>query len=107
METMTKQKQGVQNNGSKEMGLRVLDLRSTVFTIFIVMMVSYVLCILAGMTFSWSMMYKAWLPLLPGFVWPVTLGGLLIGVLWIIGYSVYLGALIVFPYNYFLKKRGL
>jgi len=50
-------------------------------------------------------MYKAWIPLLPGFVWPVTPGGFLVGSLEVIGYSIYFGILIVYPYNYFLKKK--
>lgn len=81
-----------------------IDLKVTIYTIFTVLIVSYILCLLAGNLFGWSM-YVAWIPLLPGFVWPVTLGGFLSGLIWIVGYSFYFGALFVFPYNYFLGKR--
>jgi len=81
-----------------------LDLKATICTLFTALFASFVLCILAGILFGWTM-YKAWIPLLPGFVWPVTPGGFLVGSLWVIGYSIYFGILIVYPYNYFLKKK--
>ena len=81
-----------------------INLKATIYTLFTALFISFVLCILAGMTFGWSM-YEAWIPLLPGFSWPVTLGGSLVGALWIIGYSIYFGVLIALPYNYFLKRN--
>ena len=51
-----------------------LDLKSEIYTILIVLGVSYVLCIIAAWIFGWKM-YQAWKPLLPGFVWPVTIDG--------------------------------
>jgi hypothetical protein len=81
-----------------------LDLKATVYTLFTALFLSFIVCILAGMLFGWTM-HEAWAPLLPGFVWPVTPGGFLIGALWIIGYSIYFGVLIVLPYNKFLKRK--
>lgn len=93
-------KNKAQNNEEKGQ----LDLKTTIYTIFTALIVSFILCILAGILFGWTM-YETWIPLLPGFVWPVTLGGFLSGLIWIIGYSFCFGALIVLPYNYFLGKR--
>ena len=72
-------------------------------TFFIALFVSYILCIVGDSFFGWTM-YQAWMPLLPGFTWPLTVGGFLIGVIWLAGYSLYLTALIVFPY-YYLARR--
>ena len=81
-----------------------LDLKATIYTLFTALFASFILCILVGILFGWTM-YEAWIPLLPGFAWPVTPGGFLIGSLWVVGYSFYFGILIVYPYNYFLKKK--
>jgi len=67
--------------------------------------VSYVLCIAAGLTFGWKM-YEAWAPLLPGFTWPVTAVGFFIGLLWLVGYSLYGAAILVLPYNYLVSKQA-
>ena len=82
-----------------------LDLKATFWGLFVALYVSFVLCILAGILFGWSM-YEAWIPLLPGFNWPVTPGGFLVGSLWILGYSIYFAALFVYPYNYIVRKRN-
>jgi hypothetical protein len=79
------------------MGLK-LNLRATVLTLLSASVVSYVLCIAGDLLFGWTM-YQAWMPLLPGFTWPLTAGGFLIGLLWLAAYSVYFGVLIVVPYN--------
>jgi hypothetical protein len=83
-----------------------LSFRATAITLLTVLVVSYVLCVAAGLLFDWSMMYEAWLPLLPGFVWPPTVGGFLVGLLWVVGYSLYGAALIVLPYNYILRREA-
>jgi hypothetical protein len=44
----------------------------------IVLVVNYVLCIAAGLLFGWTM-YQVWMPLLPGFTWPLTVKGFLMG----------------------------
>ncbi|MFQ5401587.1 MAG: hypothetical protein ACE5E7_18570 [Anaerolineae bacterium] len=77
-----------------------LNFRAVSLTLLIGLSVSYVLCIAGGLIFDWRM-YESWAPLLPGFTWPLTIGGFLAGLLWIGGYSLYFAALIVFPYNYF------
>ena len=82
-----------------------LDFRSAAVTLFIAFTVSYVLCIAGDLLFGWTM-YQAWAPLLPGFTWPLTTGGFLIGLLWLVGYSLYLAALLVFPYNALVKRQG-
>lgn len=91
------------DNHQNGKGIGMINLKAAIFTIFIALAVSYFLCILAGAMFGW-VMYEAWIPLLPGFVWPVTPGGVLIGLAWIIGYGVYFGVLIVYPYNFLRKK---
>ncbi len=81
-----------------------LQFRPLVITLFIALIASYILCIAAGVLFGWTM-YEAWAPLLPGFTWPLTVSGFLIGLLWIVGYSLYIAALLVFPYNYLTQRR--
>lgn len=81
-----------------------LDFRTMSLTLFIALAISYVLCIAGDLLFSWTM-YSVWMPLLPGFTWPLTAAGFLYGLLWLVGYSVYTAALIVLPYNY-ISGRG-
>ncbi|HEX6384817.1 MAG TPA: hypothetical protein VF177_09120 [Anaerolineae bacterium] len=81
-----------------------LQFRPVVITVFVALALSYVLCIAGDLLFGWTM-YQAWAPLLPGFTWPVTAVGFLIGLLWIVGYSLYSAALIVFPYNYLMARQ--
>lgn len=80
-----------------------LDFRAATVTLFITLLTSYILCIAGDLLFGWTM-YQIWMPLLPGFTWPLTAGGFLLGVIWLVGYSVYIAALLVFPYNYL--RRG-
>jgi hypothetical protein len=78
--------------------------RAVTFTLLIAFAISYVVCIAGDLLFDWTM-YEVWAPLLPGFNWPLTWGGFLLGVLWLVGYSLYFTALLVLPYNYFVKKQ--
>lgn len=79
--------------------------RPMALTILTLLVVSYLLCILAGLLFGWQMV-EVWAPLLPGFAWPLTGVGFLIGLLWLIIYSLYVSALIVFPYNFFADRTA-
>lgn len=79
--------------------------QSVAITFFIALSVSYLLCIAVGLAFDWTM-YQSWLPLLPGFTWPVTAVGFLIGWLWIVGYALYGAAVLVLPYNYLNRQSG-
>lgn len=81
-----------------------LQFRPVAVTIFVLLVVSYILCIVVGLLFGWEMI-QAWAPLLPGFTWPITAVGFFIGLLWLVGYSLYGAALIVFPYNYLARQR--
>lgn len=81
-----------------------LNIRALSITLFIALVVSYVLCIAGDLLFGWTM-YRVWAPLLPGFTWPLSTGGFLIGLLWLVGYSVYFALLVAIPYN-FLLRRG-
>lgn len=81
------------------------NFRAMSITIFIALIVSYVLCIVGDQLFGWTM-YQVWMPLLPGFTWPLTVIGFLLGLLWIVGYSLYIAALIVWPYNYLVKRQA-
>ncbi len=71
-------------------------------TLFVALTVSYVLCIAGDALFGWTM-YQAWMPLLPGFTWPVTLGGFILGLVWLVLYSLYVPALLIFPYRYLTR----
>ena len=82
-----------------------LNFRIVSITFALALVLSYLLCIAAGLLFGWNM-YEAWMPLLPGFTWPLTAGGFVIGLLWLVGYSVYGAALLVVPFNY-LSRRSL
>lgn len=82
-----------------------LAFRPVALTLFLFLIVSYLLCIAAGLLFGWGMV-DAWMPLLPGFDWPLTAGGFLVGLLWLVGYSLYGAALIVLPYNYFSRHSA-
>lgn len=80
-----------------------LSFRPIALTLLVLFVVSYLLCIFAGLLFGWQMI-DIWAPLLPGFAWPLTRFGFFIGLLWLIIYSLYGAALIVFPYNYFTDR---
>lgn len=80
-----------------------IDFRATAFTLLLLLGVSYVVCIVTDLLFGWAM-YEVWMPLMPGFTWPLTFIGFFFGLLWIVGYSLYLSVLFVLPYNYFAKN---
>lgn len=82
-----------------------ISFRALTITLLIAFSVSYVLCIVGGLLFGWTM-YQAWMPLLPGFTWPLTLAGVLVGLLWLVIYSFYTAALIAVPYNYMIKLQN-
>lgn len=81
-----------------------LSFRAVTITLLLALVVSYVLCILGDIFFGWTM-YETWMPLLPGFTWPLSASGFLIGLLWIVGYSLYGALLLVLPYNYLLRQQ--
>ena len=81
-----------------------ISFRALTIALFIALSISYVLCIVGDLLLGWTM-YQAWAPLLPGFTWPLTFGGFLIGLLWLVGYSLYIAALIALPYNYFVRRQ--
>ena len=82
-----------------------LRFRPIAITIFIGLTVSYLLCIALAQLFSWQMV-TVWASLLPGFTWPLTAVSFLIGLLWLVAYSLYIAALIVFPYNYLTRQHA-
>ncbi|GMR10712.1 MAG: hypothetical protein BMS9Abin28_1534 [Anaerolineae bacterium] len=82
-----------------------LNFRAVSITFIVGLTLTYVLCIAGDLLLEWTM-YEAWMPLLPGFTWPLTAGGFVIGLLWLVGYGVYGAALLVLPYNY-LHRRSL
>lgn len=82
-----------------------IDFRAMTITLLFASVVSYVLCIAGDLLFGWTM-YQLWIPLLPGFTWPLTAVGFLIGLLWLVGYSIYAAALISLPYNYFIRRES-
>jgi hypothetical protein len=82
-----------------------IDFRALTFTLSIAFGVSYVVCLAGDLLFGWTM-YEAWAPLLPGFTWPLSLGGTLIGLIWLAAYSVYFAALVALPYNYLVRRAN-
>lgn len=80
-----------------------IQFRPVAIAIAVTLVISYVLYIVGDLLFGWTM-YEVWAPLLPGFAWPLTVGSFLIGLLWLVGYSLYVAALLVLPYN-FLARR--
>ena len=82
-----------------------IDLGALTITLLLASVVSYVLCIAGDLLFGWTM-YQLWIPLLPGFTWPLTAVGFLIGLLWLVGYSIYAAALVSLPYNYFIRRES-
>jgi len=81
-----------------------LDFKAFGISLFIAGLVSYLLCIVGDLLFGWTM-YQVWAPLMPGFTWPLTPAGFLIGLIWLILYSFYIAALIVWPYNLFIRRE--
>jgi hypothetical protein len=85
---------------------RGLNFKSLTVTFFIAGFASYILCIAGDLLFGWTM-YLVWAPLLPGFAWPLSISGFLIGLVWLALYSIYTAALIVFPYNFFIQRESV
>ena len=83
----------------------IINFRALTIALLIALAVSYVLCIAGDLLFGWTM-YQAWMPILPGFTWPLTFGGFFIGLVWLVGYSIYAATLIAFPYNYFVRRQS-
>jgi hypothetical protein len=82
-----------------------ISFRALTVALLIALVVSYVLCIAGDLLFGWTM-YQAWMPILPGFTWPLTFGGFFVGLVWLVGYSIYIAALIALPYNYFVRRQS-
>jgi hypothetical protein len=83
--------------------MKTLNFKATVFGTLVALTVSYVICIAGDLLLGWTM-YEVWTPLLPGFTWPLTAGGFLIGLVWLILYSIYIPLVFVLPYNYFFRR---
>lgn len=82
-----------------------LNFRNVSLTIFIALLVSYLLCIISDLLFGWRMV-QVWAPLLPGFTWPVSASGFLLGLIWLAGYSLYAAVVIVLPYNFLIRRQA-
>ncbi len=82
----------------------LLSFRAVTATILVAATITYILCILGDLLFGWTM-YEAWAVLLPGFAWPLTASGFLIGLFWLVGYSLYGAAVVVLPYNYLTRQQ--
>ena len=78
---------------------------SAVFTATLVgLVVSYLLCIAGDILFGWTM-YQVWAPLLPGFEWPLTVPGFLLGLVWLVAYAAYLPLVFLLPFNYLVRRE--
>ncbi len=62
---------------------KTLSVRGVIYALLIASTVSYILCILGDLLFGLAM-YEVWTPLLPGFTWPLTVGGFLLGLVWLL-----------------------
>ena len=80
-----------------------LNLRASLLATFALLLISYLVCIGGDLVFGWTM-YESWMPLFPGFTWPLSGSGFLIGLIWVAVYSVYVPALFVLPYNYVVSR---
>ncbi len=80
-----------------------ISFRTVAIMFFVGLTTSYVLCILGGVLLGWTM-YEVWAPLLPGFPWPLTAAGFLIGLLWLVGYSLYGAFFLVQPYRFLVRR---
>jgi len=80
-----------------------INLRASILATFTLLLISYLLCIGGDLVFGWTM-YESWMSLFPGFTWPLSGSGFLIGLIWVAVYSVYVPALFVLPYNYFASR---
>jgi hypothetical protein len=83
--------------------MKTLSFRASVIGLLSALVASYLICIAGDLLFGWTM-YQVWMPLLPGFTWPLTVSGFSIGLLWLVGYSLYLPIIFVLPYNFILKR---
>lgn len=83
--------------------MKELNLKAAMLGTGVALVLSYVLCILGDLLFGWTM-YQAWMPLLPGFTWPLTTGRFLLGLLWLLLYSAYVPAIFILPYNYIIRR---
>ena len=84
---------------------RSLSFWPLTITLLIALVVSYVLCILGDVLFGWTM-YQAWAPLLPGFTWPLSATGFILGLLWLVAYSFYFSIILTLPYNYLTQRAA-
>jgi hypothetical protein len=80
-----------------------INLRASILATFTLLLISYLLCIGGDLVFGWTM-YESWMPLFPGFTWPLSGSGFLLGLIWVAVYSVYVPALFVLPYNYVVSR---
>lgn len=83
--------------------MKTLSFRGTIIGLLVTFVTSYVICIAGDVFLGWTM-YQVWMPLLPGFVWPLTFSGFLLGLLWLVGYSIFLPIIFVLPYNYIVRR---
>lgn len=82
-----------------------LSFRTVTLTLLIALGVSYLLCLAGDALLGWQM-YRLWEMLLPGFTWPLTLGSFILGLVWVVAYSVYGALILVLPYNYLAHRQA-
>ena len=80
-----------------------LNFRAMGITFVVALVFSYLICIAGDLLFGWTM-YEVWMPLLPGFSWPLAASGVLIGLIWLVAYGILGAALLVVPYNYLSRR---
>jgi hypothetical protein len=68
------------------------------FSLSVVLLVSYILCLIFDQLIPQFSMYEIWAPLLPGF--SMTLTGITIGFVELIAYGWYIAALYVLAHRY-------
>ncbi|MFP3854424.1 MAG: hypothetical protein ACLFWD_09050 [Anaerolineales bacterium] len=70
------------------------------------LVVSYLVCLAGDLIFGWTM-YEVWAPLLPGFEWPLTVPGFLLGLVWLVVYAGFLQLVFLLPFNYLMSKEQI
>lgn len=83
---------------------RTISFAAVFKALLVGLVLSYVLCLAGDLIFGWTM-YQVWAPLLPGFTWPLTVGGFIVGLIWLVIYAAYIPLVLLLPYKYFVRAE--
>ncbi|HBY96735.1 MAG: DUF5676 family membrane protein [Ardenticatenaceae bacterium] len=83
--------------------MRGLRITTVGWSLSVLLLVTYVLCVLWDLLFPGWAMYRVWQVLFPGFGW--SLGGFLIGLVETVVYGFYAAVVFVPVYNYLHRRE--